>query len=87
MPMGNLVDFDAEVFDTRYSYSCLRTSRWHNTLYKKLFAAYYLINYAFKVAKLNIIKQYLKPMHQWAKNTIHIYIDHVQIKLYKLRGA
>ena len=83
MPMGNPGDFDTQAFDMCY----LLLENMNNTFYKEVFAAFYLINYAIKVAKLNFTKQYLRLKHQWAKNTIHIYIDCARIKLYKLRGA
>ena len=49
---------------------CLRTS----SSIKEVFDSFYLINYAFKVAKLNITEQYLRLKHQWAKKTIRLSI-------------
>ena len=72
MPMDNLVDFDMKVFDMHYLLFENIKFHEHNTFYK-VFASFYRINYVFKVAKLNITKQYLRWKHQWAKKTINIY--------------
>ena len=54
--------------------------------YQLLWLSFYLINYAFKVAKLNITKQYLRTSVGKEHNP-YLSIDRVRIKLYKFRGA
>ena len=58
MRMDYLGGFDKDILDMRYVllFQFWKAGRvlWHNTFYKRSFASFYLINYPFKVAKLNI---------------------------------
>ena len=57
MLMDNLVDFDMRHLLLENIKFC------DNTFYKEIFVAFYVINYTFKVAKLNITIQYLRLKH------------------------
>ena len=73
MLMDNIVDFDTEIFDIHHL--LLENSKFHDTKHSiKKFSAFYLINCTFKVAKLNITKQYLRPKQRTQINP-HLSID------------